>query len=110
MKDKYMTVFTFREETPKEERKEDTVKKIIMCKIEDYNCYGLQWFTTSMVYKYKCNRYNSVYVGKTSRHLPTRIAEHLGISFRTGKSLSNFHSVKYQNTTKNIIQVKNQKK
>ena len=39
-----------------------------------------------VVYKYKCNRYVSVYVGKTSRHLS--ITELLGISFRTGESLS----------------------
>ena len=44
---------------------------------------------SSVVYKYKCNICNSVYVEKTSWHLSTPIAEHLGISFRTGKSLSN---------------------
>ena len=43
---------------------------------------------SSVIYKYNCSRCNSVYVGKTSRHLSTRIAEHLGVSFRTGKKLS----------------------
>ena len=44
---------------------------------------------SSLVYKYVCNRCNSVYIGKTSRHLHTRISEHLGISYRTSVPLTN---------------------
>ena len=43
---------------------------------------------SSVVYKYTCNRCNSIYVGMTSRHLSTRIAEHLGVSFRSGLALT----------------------
>ena len=43
---------------------------------------------SSVIYKYTCNRCNAVYIGKTSRHLSTRIAEHMGISFRTGLNLT----------------------
>ena len=43
---------------------------------------------SSLAYKYKCNRCNSVYIGKTSRHLSTRISEHLGISYRTAVPLT----------------------
>ena len=44
---------------------------------------------SSLVYKYNCNRCNSVYVGKTSRHLSTRVSEHLGVSYRTSVPLTN---------------------
>ena len=44
---------------------------------------------SSLVYKYVCNRCNSVYIGKTSRHLSTRISEHLGVSYRTSVPLTN---------------------
>ena len=43
---------------------------------------------SSVIYKYTCNRCNAVYIGKTSRHLSTRIAEYMGISFRTGLTLT----------------------
>ena len=39
---------------------------------------------SSVIYNFRCNRCNAVYIGKTSRHLSTRIADHIGISFRTG--------------------------
>ena len=42
---------------------------------------------SSLVYQYNCNRCNSIYVGKTTRHLATRISEHRGISPRTGAQL-----------------------
>ena len=43
---------------------------------------------SSLVYKFTCDRCQSVYVGKTSRHLAVRISEHLGESYRTGSLLS----------------------
>ena len=33
---------------------------------------------SSLIYKFQCRRCNSTYVGKTTRHLGTRISEHLG--------------------------------
>ena len=44
---------------------------------------------SSLVYKYTCGGCNATYIGKTSRHLSTRISEHLGQSYRTGINLSN---------------------
>ena len=44
---------------------------------------------SSIVYKYECNRCKSVYIGKTSRHLSTRVSEHLGVSYRTAVPLTN---------------------
>ena len=43
---------------------------------------------SSVVYKYVCEDCNASYVGQTSRHLKTRIAEHKGISPRTGRPYS----------------------
>ena len=43
---------------------------------------------SSLIYKYNCSRCNSVYVGKTSRHLSTRVSEHIGVSYRTSVPLS----------------------
>ena len=68
-----------------------------------------------VVYKYICNRCNSVYVGKTSRHLSTRISEHIGISFRTGIPLTSppfsqirSHIEESQNTHQNYRITKEQ--
>ena len=54
-------------------------------------CLGLNTLhlRSSVVYKYECNRCKSVYIGKTSRHLSTRVSEHLGISYRTSVPLTN---------------------
>ena len=41
-----------------------------------------------IVYKYKCQCYNALYVGETVRHFHKRISEHMGISGSTGKPLS----------------------
>ena len=41
-----------------------------------------------VVYKYCCAGCNACYIGQMSRHLATRIAEHKGVSARTGKSPS----------------------
>ena len=43
---------------------------------------------SNLLYKFVCNRCNSVYVGKTKRHYLVRVFEHLGISLRTGKKFS----------------------
>ena len=43
---------------------------------------------SSVVYKYVCECCNASYVGKTARHLRTRIAEHKGISPRTLRPIS----------------------
>ena len=43
---------------------------------------------SSLCYYYECGGCNSSYVGKTLRHFSARIAEHKGISLRTGQPLS----------------------
>ena len=40
-----------------------------------------------VVYEFRCSSCNARYVGQTTRHLATRIAEHLGISPRTHRIL-----------------------
>ena len=41
-----------------------------------------------IVYKYKCQCCNALYVGKTVRHFHNGISEHMGIFGSTGKPLS----------------------
>ena len=41
-----------------------------------------------VVYKFKCQWCQSLYIGETFRHLHTRVSEHLGVSAYTGKPLS----------------------
>ena len=41
-----------------------------------------------IVYKYKCQCCNALYVGETVRHFHKRISEHMGISGSTGKPIS----------------------
>ena len=41
-----------------------------------------------IVYKYKCQCCNALYVGETVRHFHKRISGHMGISVFTGKPLS----------------------
>ena len=41
-----------------------------------------------IVYEYCCGDCGSTYVGKSQRHLHTRIAEHKGLSIRTGQPLT----------------------
>ena len=50
----------------------------------DYKYIEYYW-RLIIIYKYSCNRCNSIY---TSRHLSTRITEHQGKSFRTGLKLT----------------------
>ena len=42
---------------------------------------------SGVVYKYKCDRCNSVYIGKTKRYWEKRLEEHLSISALTGKQM-----------------------
>ena len=43
---------------------------------------------SNVVYKYSCGQCTATYYGETTRHLKTRIAEHRGLSARTGQPLS----------------------
>ena len=43
---------------------------------------------SNIVYKYTCAQCPATYYGETSRHLKTRIAEHRGLSARTGKPIT----------------------
>ena len=40
-----------------------------------------------VVYRFSCGGCNATYIGKTKRHLATRISEHRSVSVRTGKPL-----------------------
>ena len=42
---------------------------------------------SKVLYKYRCDACNNVYIGKTKRHLIVRQYEHLGISIATDKPL-----------------------
>ena len=44
---------------------------------------------SNIVYKFSCAQCSATYIGETSRHFSTRVAEHRGISSRTGKLLLN---------------------
>ena len=43
---------------------------------------------SEIVYKYSCGDCDATYVGKSQRHLKTRISEHKGVSVRTGQHLT----------------------
>ena len=51
---------------------------------------------SNVVYKYTCPQCSGTYVGETSRHLKTRIAEHRGVSARTGRQMCNVRSNIFQ--------------
>ena len=44
---------------------------------------------SSLIYKFSCCGCNATYLGATTRHLKTRISEHLGVSHRTNAIISN---------------------
>ena len=48
-----------------------------------------KYLRSSVVYLFKCRCCSALYVGQTTRHLLTRISEHLGISPITGKHSTN---------------------
>ena len=45
--------------------------------------------TSNVVYRFSCAQCPATYYGETSRHITTRIAEHRGLSARTGKPVTN---------------------
>ena len=45
---------------------------------------------SGVVYKYQCDRCNSVYIGKTKRYWEKRLEEHISVSALTGKPLKTF--------------------
>ena len=51
---------------------------------------------SNIIYKYSCGICNSTYIGETTRHYKTRIAEHKGISPLTGAPMSRVTSHIYQ--------------
>ena len=44
---------------------------------------------SNLIYRYTCQCCKEFYIGKTDRHLGQRIAEHTGVSARTGKPFAN---------------------
>ena len=51
---------------------------------------------SNIVYKYDCGICHSTYIGETTRHYNTRIAEHKGVSPLTGAPMSKVNSHIYQ--------------
>ena len=51
---------------------------------------------SNVVYKYSCGICHSTYIGETSRHYTTRVAEHMGISPLTGRPMGKITSKIYQ--------------
>ena len=47
---------------------------------------------SNIVYCYKCGMCDSKYIGETSRHYTTRVAEHMGVSPRTGVPMAKVNS------------------
>ena len=41
-----------------------------------------------IIYQYKCDSCNAIYIGKTEQNFKCRISQHLGVSFRTGAKVS----------------------
>ena len=54
-------------------------------KVKDLIPIDLQ---SSLIYKYTCESCKASYIGKTKRHLRSRIAEHLGRSARTNSRIT----------------------
>ena len=47
---------------------------------------------SNIVYQYNCGMCNSTYIGETTRHYKTRVAEHRGISPLTGAPMARVNS------------------
>ena len=58
--------------------------------------YVPKYVRSNIVYKYDCGICHSTYIGETTRHYNTRIAEHKGISPLTGAPMSKVNSHIYQ--------------
>ena len=43
---------------------------------------------SKILYRYTCNRCNSIYLGKSKRHFLVRAFEHLGLSLHTGRKFT----------------------
>ena len=54
-------------------------------RVKDGTPHNLQ---SMVIYEFCCLSCNARYAGQTTRHLKTRVAEHMGISSRTGRLLS----------------------
>jgi hypothetical protein len=52
---------------------------------------------SNILYRFKCDGCNSIYIGKSKRHFLVRAFEHLGKSIRTGKGLT--YNPSYTNNT-----------
>ena len=50
---------------------------------------------SNLVYQFNCGMCNSKYIGETSRHYTTRVAEHMGVSPRTGAPMARVQSNVY---------------
>ena len=50
------------------------------------------YLSSGIIYKYKCGRCNSTYIGESTRHTKRRFCEHMGISALTGKVLKGQNS------------------
>ena len=61
---------------------------------------------SNIVYQYKCGICNSKYIGETSRHFNTRVAEHMGVSPRTGAPMAKVNSNVYNHFLESGHQVK----
>ena len=64
-----------------------------LCSLFSFKDKIPSYLNSGVVYKFSCGGCNSTYIGKTKRHMKTRVCEHAGISPLTGKLL------KGQNTT-----------
>ena len=51
-------------------------------RVKDRTPFSLR---SCVVYQYPCGGCNATYIGKTKRHLATRISEHWSVSVRTGR-------------------------
>ena len=63
---------------------------------------------SNIVYRYKCGMCNSMYIGETSRHYTTRVAEHMGVSPRTGAPMAKVNSNIYSHFIETGHRIKQQ--
>ena len=67
------------------------------CKVSSYfslKCRGPRYLTSNVVYRYTCLRDSELfYLGKTKRHLGTRVSEHLNLKCRRGQTEVSKHII-----------------